>query len=258
MSKGLAERLVLADRFGLALANNALQLHYQPQVKLATGELIGAEALLRWFDDSNGWVSPVKFIALAEERGLIQDVGAWVLRTALMQLQAWQNMGLGLPGRLSINVSAQEIETPNFTERLRAAYDVASSIELELTEGSLISNSEWVLENLQALREHQFSLAIDDFGTGYSSLGYLTKFPVQKLKIDCMFVRNLLQDAKNRAIIRAIIAMAHSLGLQVIAEGVENRKQAEALLDMGCDYGQGFYYGHAESAEVFVRRLAKH
>ena len=126
-----------------------------------------------------------------------------------------------------------------------------------MTEGSLINNVECVLENLKALREHQFSLAIDDFGTGYSSLGYLTRFPVQKLKIDCIFVRNLLHDAKNRSIIRAIIAMAHSLDLQVIAEGIEDVNQANALLEMGCDYGQGFYYGHAEPADVFAQRLGK-
>ncbi len=257
MSKGLAERLMLADRFSMALANNTLQLYFQPQVNLSTGELIGAEALLRWFDEIYGWVSPVKFIALAEERGMIHDVGAWVMRTALLQLCSWRKMGLLIPGRLSINVSAQEIESPNFPERLREAYAEAGSIELELTEGSLINNVDSVLENLKALREHQFSLAIDDFGTGYSSLGYLTRFPVQKLKIDCIFVRNLLQDAKNRSIIGAIIAMAHSLGLQVIAEGIEDVYQANALLEMGCDFGQGFYYGHAESADVFVRRLGK-
>ncbi|MDO9106358.1 MAG: EAL domain-containing protein [Methylovulum sp.] len=255
MSAGLVERVLIADRLTLALAGNTLLLYFQPQVNLSSGELIGAEALLRWHDELLGWVSPARFIPIAEERGLMHKLGAWVLRAALMQLRAWRAAGLALPGRLAINVSTQEIESINFHERLQDAFIEAPQLELELTEGCLVSNDSAVLDTLRILRGYQFSLAIDDFGTGYSSLSYLTRFPVQKLKIDAAFVSNLLQGGQDRLIVQTIIAMAQSLDLLVIAEGIENAAQADILLAMGCELGQGYYYGHAESAEVFELRL---
>ena len=255
MTEALAKRILLAERLSMALTNNSLQLYFQPQVNLSSGELIGAEALLRWNDELLGWISPSQFIPIAEERRMMIELGAWVLRTALAQLWAWREAGLVLPGRLAINVSTQELEDVSYSERLRDAFIEAPLLELELTEGCLVSNAINVLDTLRILREHQFSLAIDDFGTGYSSLSYLTHFPVQKLKIDTAFVRNLLQDGQDRAIVQTIIAMAQALDLQVIAEGIENAGQAEMLLAMGCQQGQGYFYGHAEPADVFALRL---
>jgi diguanylate cyclase (GGDEF)-like protein/PAS domain S-box-containing protein len=255
MSDGLAERILLAQRLGLALTNNTLQLYYQPQVDLASGELVGAEALLRWHDEILGWISPTYFIPIAEERGMMLELGAWVLKTALAQLRLWREAGLNLPGRLAINISAQEIESAGYSERLHHALVEAPLLELELTEGSLVNNIAGTLETLHILRGHQFSLAIDDFGTGYSSLSYLTRFPIQKIKIDAGFVRNMLSDEHSQVIVQTIIAMAKSLEMQVIAEGVEDEGQAGMLLAMGCDQAQGYFYGHAEPADVFAARL---
>ncbi|MGZ8180996.1 MAG: EAL domain-containing protein [Methylobacter sp.] len=255
MSDGLAERILLAQRLGLALTNNTLQLYYQPQVDLASGELVGAEALLRWHDEILGWISPTYFIPIAEERGMMLELGAWVLKTALAQLRLWREAGLNLPGRLAINISTQEIESADYSERLHHALVEAPLLELELTEGSLVNNIAGTLETLHILRRHQFSLAIDDFGTGYSSLSYLTRFTIQKIKIDAGFVRNMLSDEHSQVIVQTIIAMAKSLEMQVIAEGVEDEGQAGMLLAMGCDQAQGYFYGHAEPADVFAARL---
>jgi len=255
MSDGVAERILLAQRLSLALTNNTLQLYYQPQIDLASGELVGAEALLRWHDEILGWVSPSYFIPIAEERGMMLELGAWVLKTALTQLRLWRDAGLNLPGRLAINISAQEIEAADYSERLHDALIEAPLLELELTEGSLVNNIAGTLETLHVLRGHQFSLAIDDFGTGYSSLSYLTRFPIQKIKIDAGFVRNMVNDDHNQVIVQTIIAMAKSLDMQVIAEGVEEDWQAEMLLAMGCDQAQGYFYGHAVPAGVFAARL---
>ena len=249
----LNERLLLADRLSIALENDDLQLYYQPQVTLGDGKLIGAEALLRWHDDILGWVSPNRFIPIAEERGMMQAVGALVLRHAIAQLTRWSEAGLILPGRLAINVSAQEFESIDFPNRLKDALILAPMLELELTERSLVRNVEGVLETLHILRAYQFSLSIDDFGTGYSSLSYLSRLPMQKIKIDQSFVANLTADDHNSVILKSIIAIAHSLDIEVIAEGVEEPGQADILLKLGCRFAQGFYYGHPESAEVFER-----
>ncbi len=255
MSDGLAEHILLAQRLSLALANDTLQLYYQPQVNIANGELVGAEALLRWHDEILGWISPAYFIPIAEERGMMLELGAWVLKTALTQLRLWREAGLNLPGRLAINISAQEIEAADYSERLHDALVEAPSLELELTEGSLLNNIAGTLETLHVLRGHQFSLAIDDFGTGYSSLSYLARFPIQKIKIDSGVVRNMLTDEHDQVIVQTIIAIAKSLEMQVIAEGVEDEGQAGMLLAMGCDQAQGYFYGHAEPAGVFAARL---
>ena len=262
MSRGLAERILLTERFSLALINDKLQLFYQPQVNLANGELIGAEALLRWHDEVFGWIPPAQFIPLAEEHGIIHDLGAWVLRSAIKQLSDWCDAGLRLPGRLAINVSAQELEAADYADRLQEASIVAPLLELELTERSLVSNITRVQETLGILRKQQFAFAIDDFGTGYSSLSYLSRLPVQKLKIDAAFVGKLLDDQQNQVIVQTIIAMAKSLNMLVIAEGIEERAQADILLEMGCDQGQGYYFGHPEPADIFEQRwlqpLRKH
>ena len=187
---------------------------------------------------------------------MMLELGAWVLKTALAQLRLWREAGLNLPGRLAINISAQEIEAADYSERLHDALVEAPLLELELTEGSLVNNIAGTLETLHVLRRQQFSLAIDDFGTGYSSFSYLARFPIQKIKIDAGFVRNMLSDEHNQVIVQTIIAMAKSLEMQVIAEGVEDDFQAKMLLAMGCDQAQGYFYGHAEPAGVFASRLS--
>jgi diguanylate cyclase (GGDEF)-like protein/PAS domain S-box-containing protein len=258
MSRALVERIGLAERLRIALAAGALQLFYQPQVSLATGQLVGAEALLRWRDASEGWISPAKVVALAEEHGMMAELGTWVLRTACRQLRDWQRAGIDLPGRLAVNISIRELEACDFPDRaagvLGAMEVERTQIELELTESSLLQNAHGALRAMHALREQRFSLAIDDFGIGYSSLSYLTRFPVQKLKIDASFVRNLLRDKQDYTLVQTIIAMGHSLGLRVIAEGIEESAHAELLLAMGCAEGQGYYYGPPEPAEVFACR----
>jgi len=258
MSAALADRIGLAQRMRNALAKNDFQLFFQPQVNLRTGRLVGAEALLRWFDSEEGWVSPQKFIPIAEERGLMIGLGEWVLRAACHQLQRWPFFGKKIPGRLAINISSQEIEAADFSERvagiLRETSTDSSLLELELTEGGLLRDVSRALSAMQSLRNQQFSLAIDDFGTGHSSLSYLTRFPVHKLKIDGVFVKNLLKNAQDYTIVQTIIAMAHSLGLRVVAEGIEEEAQVEALLAMGCEEGQGFYFGHAESPSDFAQK----
>ena len=258
MGKDLSASLGLAERLRKALATDALQLFYQPQVDLNTGALVGAEALLRWHDAFDGWISPVRFVHIAEERGMISELGAWVLRTACRQVREWQRAGTGLPGRLAVNVSVRELEAPDFPERLAAILAELSvdtgSIELELTETCLLHDRARVAGVLRALTEQRISVALDDFGTGYSSLSHLAHLPVQKLKIDTSFVENLLRSRHNRGIVQAIIGMAHSLNLGVIAEGIEDSAQAELLLEMGCGEGQGYYLGRPEAADAFARR----
>jgi len=257
MGIGLAKRILIAERLSIALANDTLQLYYQPQVKLITGELIGAEALLRWDDEILGKVDPDQFIPIAIERGMMLKLGDWVLNTVLKQVQSWQSLGLNLPGRIAINISTQELESHDFKSRLQHALLDAPLLELELTEGSLANNINELLTTLQMLRDYEFSLAIDDFGAGYSSLSNLSRFPVQKLKIDKLFVADLLTEKQNRAIVQTIIAMAQALNMEVIAEGIENAEQVNVLIAMGCQQGQGYYYGRPESADLFALRLQK-
>ena len=175
----------------------------------------------------------------------------------MRQLQDWRNAGLVLPGRLAINISSQEIETEHFVDRFQLNVAEAMTLELELTEYSLVNSRANTLNTLHILRERHLSFAIDDFGTGYSSLSYLTRLPVQKLKIDAAFVQNLLANEQDQAIVKTIIAMAQSLGLQVIAEGIESLEQSDMLKAMGCGQGQGYHYGYPEPAEQFAQRLPR-
>lgn len=255
LSQDLIERIRIADRLKQALANDRLQLYYQAQIKLTSGELVGAEALLRWHDDDLGWISPARFIPIAEERGLMPALGAWVFRSALAQLKQWQESGRLLPGRLAINVSAQEVISPCFGERLQQHAAAASLLELELTEYSLVNQLANKPELLQKIDHSRFSLTIDDFGAGYSSLCNLIRFPVQKLKIDVSIVAKLLTSEQDRSIAKTIIAMARSLGWQVIAVGIEDAGQARLLADMKCELGQGYFYASPEPAERFGLRL---
>jgi diguanylate cyclase (GGDEF)-like protein/PAS domain S-box-containing protein len=258
MGVELEKRLGIAKRLGQAMEEGQLQLYYQPQIDLSSGAVIGAEALLRWNDPSFGWISPAEFIPIAEERGMMGPLGDWVLAQACRQINAWAESGLRLNGKLAINVSALQMEDPDIVGRLLGIVHDAGlqpdRFELELTESSMMVDPERAVEVMELLSAAGFGLSIDDFGTGYSSLAYLKRFAADQIKIDISFVRNMLTDANDHAIVTTIIAMARSLSLQTTAEGVEEAGQAAALLALGCDFAQGYFFGRPEAAEVFKQK----
>lgn len=254
MRHDLERRQQMTERLGDAIRENRLALHYMPQVDLRTRQLTGAEALCRWQDARWGWVSPGEFIPLAEERGLIRSLGDRVLEQATRQLLEWKALGMRLPGRLSLNISAQQFADPNLADHVKRLTRglSATAIALELTESDFMRDPEQAVVITRALREAGFTLAIDDFGTGYSSLAYLRRFSAQALKIDMSFVRHMLANPHDRTIVDTIIAMAQSLGMKTVAEGVETAEQAEALAEMGCDEAQGYFFGPPLAAEDFA------
>jgi len=258
MGADLEKRLHTATRLSWALAANTLQLFYQPKVDLRDDTMIGAEALLRWHDDEWGWVSPSEFIPIAEERGMMSGLGDWVLASACAQLRIWQDQGIAFPGRLAVNLSATQFRSADIAERMgRIVADAGLTpdmFDLELTESSMLADPDAAVATMRSLVSEGFTLSIDDFGTGYSSLAYLKRFSAHHLKIDISFVRDMLTDHEDHAIVTATIAMAHSLGLQTIAEGVEQFEQAEALRALGCDFAQGYQFGHPLAADAFAAR----
>ncbi|WP_082541835.1 MULTISPECIES: bifunctional diguanylate cyclase/phosphodiesterase [unclassified Rhizobacter] len=240
-----------------ALASGQFRLHYQPQIDLKSGQVIGAEALIRWRDPVLGEVSPAEFIPVAEESGFIIPIGDWVLAQAVRQAAAWRANGLEMP--VSINVSALQFQQPDFIDRVADALKGASLpprlLELELTESILIHDAAGALQRLQALEQLGVQMAIDDFGTGYSSLGYLKRFPIARLKIDRSFIKNLPDDTSDVAIVNAIIQLGRALNLRVIAEGVETEAQRQFLHDAGCDEFQGFLFAPALDHGSFEGRI---
>lgn len=258
MSAGLADRMQIAKNLSRAMHGDELELYYQPKIHLETGTLIGAEALLRWNDLELGWVSPAQFIPIAEARGMMGALGKWVLREACRQMKVWQDNGHHFPGRLAVNLATQQLEeidiANSIQEIVRAAGLTPACLELELTESGLMGNVEQAIEIIQDLKTAGFALSIDDFGTGYSSLSYLKRLPANTLKIDISFVRDMLKDRHDYTIVTTIIGMARNLGLNTIAEGVEELAQAEALLALGCDQAQGYYFGHPEPAHIFAQK----
>ncbi|MGB3876746.1 MAG: EAL domain-containing protein [Shinella zoogloeoides] len=238
------EKLVQQEELRRALARSELFLQYQPQMDLATGRIFAVEALIRWRHPERGLVAPGDFIPLAEETGLIGPIGDWTLREACRQNKAWQDAGL--PSIVvSVNVSARQFQEKDWVERVAAALSEsgleARYLELELTESMIMEDVQQAVETMHRLEQLGVHLAIDDFGTGYSSLASLKRFPVGRLKIDRSFVQDLPDDGDDAAIARAVISLAHSLQLRVIAEGVETREQIDFLREAGCDEIQGFY-----------------
>ena len=260
MNARAQERLAVENYLRLALRRNELVLHYQPRMKVATGELVGVEALIRWQHPRRGLLAPGKFIDVAEDSGLIVTIGEWVLETACGQIRAWQK---SLPGlRLSVNLSVGQVvdgeRLYGAVERsIRRAGIKPSTLELELTESHLMQNIAEKAVLLNRLGELGVGISIDDFGTGYSSLSYLKKLPVDAIKIDSSFVRDIEADPNDEAIIKAILAMAHSLRLAVVAEGVETAAQFEALRALGCDEYQGFHESPALPPAQFEERYLK-
>jgi diguanylate cyclase (GGDEF)-like protein len=227
-----------------ALARDEFRLHYQPIINLATGYLVGMEALIRWQHPVDGLLPPNDFISIAEESGLIVPIGEWVLRTACAQNRFWLDKGYG-PIRVSVNLSARQFQ-PNLigivTRVLEETGLPAQLLELEITESMVMQNPDQAVRLLNELRDMGIALSIDDFGTGYSSLTYLKRFPIDSLKIDRSFISELPVDSDSAAIVRAIIQLAHSLEIHVVGEGVETQEQAGFLSEHSCDRVQGFHY----------------
>ncbi len=260
MSKSEEERLALEADLRHAIRDGQLELHYQPKVDIASGRVRSAEALLRWRHPRRGLVPPNAFIPIAEETGLILSIGEWVLRQACAQMRAWLDSGLP-PLRVSVNLSAKQFRHGDLTAVVCSALEDAQLqpgyLELELTESSIMHDAEASAATLQLLSTMGVHISIDDFGTGYSSLSYLWRLPLDKLKIDRSFVRELLSNPDDVAIVKAIISLAHSLRLGVIAEGVETLEQLEHLRELGCDQYQGFYCSPAVPADAFVALIKR-
>jgi diguanylate cyclase (GGDEF)-like protein/PAS domain S-box-containing protein len=258
MNAQVVERLTLENSLRLALDKRELSLVYQPQMDIATGKITGLEALLRWQHPKLGLVPPDKFIRIAENSGLIMPIGEWVLRTACSQSRKWQDEGLRAVS-VSINVSAVQFRQAGFCELigrvLRETGLAPQYLELELTESLLLSNADTMFSVLQDLRTMGLKLAIDDFGIGYSSLSYLRQFPVSKLKIDRSFIRDVVVNPDDAAITNAIISMAKSLSLKVIAEGVENEAQMSFLRAHQCDEIQGYYFSEPLAVDRVADKL---
>lgn len=252
MNQQALARLQLLNDLRQAIAQHQLQLYYQPQIDLASGRLSGVEALVRWQHPVRGMISPAEFIPAAEESRLIIPLGEWVMRQACAQAASWQRQGLALP-QVAVNISAIQLQHGHLEESvLQALADShlpASLLELEITESSLVDKTEQVIDSLKRLKAMGVNLSIDDFGTGYSSLAYLQTLAVDKLKIDQSFVRDLTLNQDNRAIVSAIVQMAHTLGLACIAEGVESQDIAAALHRLGCQQAQGYLYARPLPAD---------
>jgi EAL domain-containing protein (putative c-di-GMP-specific phosphodiesterase class I) len=255
------ERLTLETRLRRAIEREELSLAYQAKLDLATNSIAGVEALLRWNSAELGAVSPAKFIPVAEETGLILSIGKWVLRRACEQCMAWQRNGLP-PVRVSVNLSPRQLGDPELLAEVRAVLDdtglAPDLLELEVTESSVMHNVERALEVLGALKGMGVRLAIDDFGTGYSSLAQLKRFPIDTLKVDRSFIRELPADTEDKAIAEAIIAMGKTLCLTVVAEGVETPEQKAFLRERACDQMQGYHFSKPIAAEEFAELLRTH
>ncbi|MCT7955760.1 EAL domain-containing response regulator [Laspinema palackyanum] len=250
--------LTLETSLRYAVERQELQLYYQPIVGLQNGRIVGAEALVRWHHPQQGMISPVKFIPLAEQTGLIAPIGEWVLQTACNQTKSWQSEGLP-PVRVAVNLSFRQFNQVDLSERLVRILDQSgldpSYLELELTESILVQNVELTIAKLKELKSMGVQISLDDFGTGYSSLSYLQQFPFDLLKIDRCFVQDINTNSTNAALTNAIIQMAHSLNLKVIAEGVETPEELAVLYENKCDNIQGYLFSRPVKAEEFKRML---
>jgi diguanylate cyclase (GGDEF)-like protein len=259
MHENAAQRLQTETQLRQALERNEFLLHYQPKLDLSTGTISGFEALLRWRHPQRGLVPPLEFIDILEDTGLILPVGAWVIGEVCRQLKAWQAQGMAVPP-VAINLSARQLQQADLAgavERIvvRAGVDPAL-LEFELTESMLMENPEAAVDTLTRIKALGMRLSVDDFGTGYSSLAYLKRFPLDALKIDRTFVRDLPDDPDDAAITKAVIRLAHSLNLKVVAEGVENEAQIRELELYDCDEIQGYYVGRPLPAQGCADLLA--
>jgi diguanylate cyclase (GGDEF)-like protein/PAS domain S-box-containing protein len=258
MTVRAVERQSIEENLRRALERREFTLHYQPKIRLRTGEITGAEALLRWTHPGRGPVSPAQFIPVAEDCGLILPIGQWVLREACKQARAWVDAGLPL-GTMAVNISSMEFRDDNFLESVFAILSETGldprSLELELTESVLMKRAESAASVLKTLRARGVQIAVDDFGTGYSSLSYLRKFPIDALKIDQSFVRQITSAPDDTTIVTAVISMGRSMKLRVVAEGVETREELAFLQAHQCDEAQGFYFSRPVLPQQFATLL---
>jgi diguanylate cyclase (GGDEF)-like protein len=252
-------RLTLEADLRRALDRNELQLHYQPQIDLSSGEVVGVEALARWLHPERGMISPAEFIPLAEESGLVVRLGDWVLREACRQIKAWSDAGLA-PRQTAVNVSAVQLSRglllESVSEALAQSGIAPEQLEIEITESSVMVDREQSFKSVADIKALGVRVSIDDFGTGYSSLAYLQQLAVHKLKVDISFVRDITSNSGNASIVKAVIALGHSLGIEVIAEGVEEEAQARHLRSLDCDAMQGYLVSRPLPAAEMTRFLA--
>lgn len=262
MEEAARQRIEIENGLRFALLNKELELFFQPQIDIANGIMIGAESLLRWKHPQKAFISPAKFIPVAEDSGLILPLGTWVLETCCKQIRRWEKIGLfQVLKTLSVNISAIQFNQTNFVgtvlEMINATEINPKHLEIEITEGALITHVEETRDKLEAIKKAGIRIAIDDFGTGYSSLAYLKRFPIDVLKIDQSFVRDISTDSNDAVIIKTIIGMAKNLGLYVIAEGVETQAQLNFLKNEGCAAYQGYLYSPAINEDLFRQLLAR-
>jgi diguanylate cyclase (GGDEF)-like protein/PAS domain S-box-containing protein len=257
LNSEVQERMVLETGLRRALKRNEMYLLYQPKIDLASREVIGAEALIRWRHPELGLVPPSRFVPVAEESGMVGEIGEWVLRAACRQIRQWQDLGL-MP-QIAVNVSARQFQQYDVSQLVRTVISEArispQSLELELTESAVMQDAEASIVTVEKLKQLGVGIAIDDFGTGYSSLSYLKRLPVDTLKIDQSFVRDISNDQNDAAIVRAVITLARSLGMQVTAEGVETEAQLAFLNAYGCHFAQGYLFGKPMPADELTARM---
>ncbi len=252
------ERLSIENDLRHAIQNGELELHYQPKINIKTAEVRSAEALVRWTHPKRGMISPGQFIPMAEEIGLINELGDWLIQEACEKTKHWNDLGIG-PVRTAINLSAIQLKTPGLVEKVRSALDksglIASQLEVEITESVLLEDSHRTLRTLEGLRALGVKVALDDFGTGYSSLSYLTRFPFTTLKIDRCFITDSVKNAQSGAIVHSIIDLCKHLNLEVVAEGVEVETELRFLMKNHCALIQGFYFSPALDPDSFANYL---
>ena len=260
MTTATQDRVRLESELHDALRAGQFELHYQPKVDTSSGRINSAEALIRWRHPQRGLISPKDFIAVAEECGLLDAIGEWVLCEACRQAKAWQQQGLR-PMRVAVNLAPSQFRLTNLVDQIRHALEAAQLdpqyLEVELTESAVMSDAEESIVILESISRMGVLVSVDDFGTGYSSMSYLRRFPIDKLKIDRCFVEEMTRRAEDASIVRAIISLAHSLHLKVIAEGVETPEQLALLTELGCDQYQGFYFSPALVPAQFVELVRK-
>ncbi|NJK45521.1 MAG: EAL domain-containing protein [Pleurocapsa sp. SU_196_0] len=260
MTSAAQAQLELERDLRRALEGQQFELHYQPQYALSGGEVLGVEALLRWRHPTRGYIPPSMFIPIAEDTGLIVAIGDWVLDEACRQVALWQREAVRR-FRVAVNVSALQFERQDLAQNVEAAlrrHDLdARWLELELTESLVMRDVSGSTRQLQRLRESGVAIAVDDFGTGYSSLAYLQRLPIDRLKIDRVFVKDLGAEHDTTPLVQAVVALAHTLGMEVVAEGIETTAQLETLRALRCEMGQGYLLGRPVPPEELLERLGE-
>jgi diguanylate cyclase len=259
LDREVHERVTTSDELRSAIRRGELRLYYQPQVELTSGRIIGVEGLARWQHPTRGLLGPAQFIPIAERTGMIAALGEWAFEEACRQMRCWSDEGIA-PDLIAVNFSASQFKIGSCLDQtLSAILDAwriaPSTVEVELTESMLMEITKEHSESLERLRQLGLRIAIDDFGTGYSSLNYLTNYPVNRLKIAQELVFGVIKDDRNATVVRAAIRLAHELGIECIAEGIETAEQAKFLVAAGCAYGQGYFFDKPLSAERMTMRL---